>query len=329
MKKIQTEFSYLSDNKETALIKIAGEVDLTTMTEFADFIAKMIDLPCKNLVFDLQHLRYMNSTGFGKLASLAIEEKEKGGREMFFCSMQPAILSTYTLFGLENIWQQFPSVDAALASLRTTNVAAPVKEEKVMFPLIRSCTNCRRPSNFSKPGHYKCPYCNTIHQVDDKGNLTQVAAPKKKAPEAPVEQVNDEIDISLPSDAIHLSRVRDFIFAFFVDIFSDQERADMAMAVDEACENAIEHAHKFDRNKRIYLHLELGTQKVSLTIKDSGENTFKNLVQAEHVNQDQLKRTGRGMGLFLIKQIMDEVNIKPTEKWGTAITMTKLIKKKD
>jgi serine/threonine-protein kinase RsbW len=327
MKKILTEFNYLSESKDRALIKIAGDVDLTTMTEFADFINKMMELPCKTMIFDLKNLRYMNSTGFGKLASLAIEEKEKGGREMLFCNMQPAILSTYSLFGLENIWQQFPSVDAALASLQSGQPV--VNEDKVMFPLIRSCTNCHRPSNFSKPGHYKCPYCNTIHQLDEKGTLAQIAAPKKKTQEQSAEQINDEIDISLPSDAIHLSRVRDFIFSFFSDTFSDQERTDMAMAVDEACENAIEHAHKFDRNKRIYLHLEISLQKVSLTIKDSGENSFKNLVQAEHVNQDQLKRTGRGMGLFLIKQIMDEVNIKPTEKWGTAITMTKYVKKKE
>ena len=55
---------------------------------------------------------------------------------------------------------------------------------------------------------------------------------------------------SVCSDAIHLSRVRDFVFLFQRSVFRT-ERADLAMAVDEACENATEHAHKSDRNKNI------------------------------------------------------------------------------
>lgn len=352
MKKIQMEFNYLSEAKEAGVVKVAGEIDLTTISEFSEFMNKVTEIACNILLFDLGQLRYMNSTGFGIFASLAMDESEKGIKRIAFFNMQKTVQATYNLMGFENIAPNFATLEQALEHLRNKQAAPqedketakppapqarpeepkpplPKQEEKATFPLIRSCTNCQKPCNFLKPGHYKCPYCNTIHQLDEKGSLTQLSLPKKKPQENKQDAATDEIDISLPSDAIHLSRIRDFVFSFFMGMFSDQERADMAMAVDEACENAIEHAHNSERGKKLYIHLEVNPQKVSLTIKDSGENTFKNVVQSDKVNQDQLKRTGRGMGLFLIKQVMDEVQIKPTEKWGTSLTMTKYIKKKE
>lgn len=324
MKTIQMEFNYLSQDRQSGIAKIAGQVDLNSVAEFREFIQKVAASPCKVIIFDLGQMQYMNSTGFGVLASFAMEEKEKEEREILFCNMQSQIHNTFTIFGLEQMWKNFASVDEAIAALH--NQKTLVKEPEITFPMIRSCTHCKRPSNFAKPGHYKCPYCSTIHQLDDRGSLTQIAPPKKKKSQPTQELVTDDIDINLPSDVIHLSRIRDFIFSFFSDMFTEQERADMAMAVDEACGNAIEHAHKFDRTKKINLHLSVNVRKIMLTVKDSGENTFQNVVQSDNVNQDDLKKTGRGMGLFLIKQIMDEVHIKPTETWGTAITMVKKVK---
>ena len=290
-------------------------------------MSQVVKTPCNKLLFNLQGLQYMNSTGFGVLASVAMEEKDKGEKQICFCNMHPTILNTYTIFGMEQVWPQYPTIEAALASLAEGKRSAleEPEEEVVNFPLIRSCTHCNRPSNFPKPGNYKCPYCSTIHQLDNKGNLKQITRPPRKKMESNKFEagVTDEIDISVPSDPYHLSRVRDFIFSFLPETFNEEVRSSMVMAVDEAFANAIEHAHKNDRSKKVQMHIEVSLKRVAITVKDSGENTFNKIVQKKQVNQDQIKKTGRGMGLLLIKQMMDEVNLKPTETWGTAVTMIK------
>ena len=321
------EFNYLSSNKDIGVVKLIGEVDLVSLSEFSEFIEQVIQKPCQHLLFDLGELKYMNSTGFGLLASTAMEEKDKGEKEICFCNMHPTILNTYTLFGMQQVWPHYPTIEDAVSAIKKGQITGETADDIITFPIIRSCTHCHRPSNFAQPGNYKCPYCKTIHHLDEQGELKQLVPPKKKPrPQKTEELITDEIDISLPSDPMHLSRMRDFIFSFLTELFDEQQRANMAMAVDEAYANAIEHAHKSDRNKKVYMHIEVNIKKFSITIKDSGHNTFNNVIQRKEVNQGELKQTGRGMGLVLIKQMMDEVNFKPTETWGTAITMTKYVK---
>ena len=328
MKNIEMEFSYLGENKKIGLVKLSGDVDIATVPQFSIFMQKVEESTCPIILFDLQRVHYMNSTGFGIMASFAMEAKDQGTRKILFCNMQKNIINTYSLFGMDRVWPHFKTKEEALRSLETGEGLDPMEEEKVQFPVVRSCTYCRRPCNFPKPGHYKCPHCGTIHRMTEKGMLEQVAPPKKRIMDRADDCV-DEIDITLPSDAMHLARIREFIFSFFSDQFEEQERSDMAMAVDEACGNVIEHAHKFDRNKKVFLHLEIHSKKILFTITDSGENTFNNIVQSDKINQEKLKNTGRGMGLYLIKQIMDEVHLKPTKTWGTALTMVKYLKENE
>ncbi len=326
MKKIQMEFDYLSQTKEIGIIRVGGEIDLNSVAEFSEFMEQAMANPCQKLLIDLQNLHYANSSGFGILASAALVEQEKNGKKVVFCNMQPVISKVYTIFGMDQVCPDFPSMEQALSFLQ-----APEKlpQEKITFPLIRSCTECQKSSNFPKPGHYKCPYCGTIHHLDEEGIIKQINRKKKKIAKEKSAANPDEVDITLPSDKQHLSKLRDFIFSFLVDLFNEDERSRMAMAVDEACANAIEHAHNDDRNKKIHLHIEVNSKKFSITVTDSGVNTFKNIVHRDQVNQNILKETGRGMGLILIKQMMDEVNLKPTETWGTAITMTKYVKQEE
>lgn len=339
MKQIQMEFTRLPEDKQIGIVKLSGEVDIANASKFANFIDKMRQAPCTKLLFNLEHLRYMNSTGFGILASFAMQEKDQGDREIIFCNMQRMILNTFSLFGLLNIWPNFPSVEEALAAQSEEAYAADdhidanngaVDQEENSSPQKMqstqndvpeaqetSATSLSLSTTQQRPAEPK-----TTDDTDDQLVEAPAASTPQVAP--PGEAHVDVIEINLPSEMFYLSQIRDFIFSFFIESFSEEERENMTRAVDEACSNAIEHAHKFDRTKRMYLTLEIvKNQKVALTIKDSGEDTFKNIVQSDNINQDKLKQTGRGMGLFLIKQIMDEVHIKPTDSWGTSITMVK------
>lgn len=319
------EFNFASDKKDIGIVQLRGALDLSTISEFSEFMDQVMANPCSKIIFDLSGLSYVNSNGFGMMAAAALGEKDKNGKQIVFCNMQSSILKIYSLFGLDQVCRPLSSREEALNVL---NSPSGGREDSVTFPLIRSCTECQRPSNFAKPGHYKCPHCNTIHHLNAEGQLTQVSRSKKKkaAKEKAPGADFDEVDITLPSDTQHLAKLRDFIFSFLTELFPEEERHRMAMAVDEATGNAIEHAHKYDRTKKIQLHIEVNPQRFTITVTDSGVNTFNNVVQREQVNQDILKETGRGMGLILIKQMMDDVTLKPTATWGTSITMTKYTK---
>ncbi len=407
MRKIQLEFNYISQKKDVGLARVRGEIDGSNINEFAAFLKKIGEVSCAKVLFDLKDLRYMNSTGFGNLAAFFLNEKDTGKREIYICNLHPNIQRTYRTFGMDQTWPTYPTIEEAIAALQKNriiqkNTPEPKNvSEPILFPIIRSCTNCRKPSNFPKPGTYRCTYCSTIHQIDDQGNLKVVSTVSKKTvvqdkkiekleeekvieqqkkmeekiveqheekaeeknsekitsmfPEVPSDSVSsselapplpstptpapsitptstsdvETIDITISSNPNYLRRIRDFIFAFADEIFTEQERYNMSSAIDEALANAIEHAHQNDVSKKIFIKIEVNEKKFQVTIKDSGVNTFNNIIQRDNVSQEQLKKIGRGMGLLVIKQTMDEVSFNPTESWGTAITMIKYVKDKD
>ena len=88
----------------------------------------------------------MNSSGFGILASTAIENADK---KIILCNMHPTILKIYKIFGMEKVCKNFTSVQEAL---QTINSAKSQSFEELTFPLIRSCHNCSQSSKFPKPG---------------------------------------------------------------------------------------------------------------------------------------------------------------------------------
>ncbi|BBM81777.1 ATP-binding protein [Candidatus Uabimicrobium amorphum] len=196
----------------------------------------------------------------------------------------------------------------------------------VQFPTIKRCLSCGKKINFRTTGHYRCPRCKSILFINNEGTLNLIENPLSPSlPAVPEnEGAPDEITIIFPSDTNYLSKIRDFIMSFTKATFDDQQRDSITMAVDEACSNAIEHAHHFDRNKKIHMSVLINEEFFSITITDSGVNTFsEHLVQPD---DDQIKKSGRGMGLILMRRMMDEVNIRKTETNGTSISLVKYAK---
>ena len=76
--------------------------------------------------------------------------------------------------------------------------------------------------------------------------------------------------------------------------------------------------------KKIHMSVLINEEFFSITITDSGVNTFsEHLIQPD---DDQIKKSGRGMGLILMRRMMDEVNIRKTETNGTSISLVKYAK---
>jgi len=94
--------------------------------------------------------------------------------------------------------------------------------------------------------------------------------------------------------------------ASFIPV-SKQAAFEMEIAVVEAVNNAIEHAHRHQRGKRVTVRLNLLSDRIQFTVVDRGvELDFKALMgtSAGIENADEIER---GRGLKIIDALMDEV----------------------
>jgi serine/threonine-protein kinase RsbW len=99
---------------------------------------------------------------------------------------------------------------------------------------------------------------------------------------------------------------------------------DIKVAVSEACTNIICHAHE-DPNFSYEVSVEPDDAGISILISDKGVgfglNEYKEPVPGETKES--------GLGIFIIKALMDEVDIHSEIGSGTDIRMTKYLEKRD
>ena len=105
--------------------------------------------------------------------------------------------------------------------------------------------------------------------------------------------------------------------------FSDKDVYNIQLATDEAASNIIEHAYE-DRPDGI-LELSCGVQGDAITIIliDRGESFDPSNVPAPDLKADLSDRKIGGLGLFLMRKLMDEVSYEPRADKSNVLTMVK------
>ena len=90
------------------------------------------------------------------------------------------------------------------------------------------------------------------------------------------------------------------------------------ISVTEAINNAIIHGNRLDLNKDVKFELKADSNKIIITVTDEGSGFNPDELLDPTQPDNLLKENGRGV--FLIKQLCDEVTIKSTSK-GTKVIM--------
>ena len=89
--------------------------------------------------------------------------------------------------------------------------------------------------------------------------------------------------------------------------FSPERVDDLKTAVAEACINAIEHGNKLNETLSVMVTLSMGDESLEVKIRDHGTGVHEDA----HVPDIDRKMLGeeqaRGMGMFLIQALVDEV----------------------
>jgi serine/threonine-protein kinase RsbW len=124
------------------------------------------------------------------------------------------------------------------------------------------------------------------------------------------------LTLTVPSATEHLALIREFVANVGSQAgLADDDVAKLELAVDEACANVIEHAHGHDSNKEVTVR---ATDAATLRIEvvDEGEGFDPTAVPTTPVEQMVHDRRTGGLGLRVMKSLMDEVSyeIVPGER---------------
>jgi len=103
--------------------------------------------------------------------------------------------------------------------------------------------------------------------------------------------------------------------------FSEDRIEDLKTAVEEACINAIEHGNQLDSSVKVLVELIADESKLQVDIHDQGRGIKANIEKPDIDAKIAKKQSSRGWGLFLIQNLMDEVEFDWNPETGNLTRM--------
>lgn len=102
--------------------------------------------------------------------------------------------------------------------------------------------------------------------------------------------------------------------------FTEDRVEDLKTAVAEACLNAIEHGNKMDTSTKVGITLTVEESKLQVSVKDEGKGIDE--IPAPRIeNKIEGKDKARGWGIFLIKNMVNEVTFESGPEGGNIVRM--------
>lgn len=98
---------------------------------------------------------------------------------------------------------------------------------------------------------------------------------------------------------------------------------DIQLAVDEACANVVDHAYEGVEAGDIEVSCGLEGHVLTVRVKDWGRGFDLATVVDPDLQAPLEERTLGGLGLFLVRQVMDDVEFRTDPDLGNELTMSK------
>ncbi|HZT11225.1 MAG TPA: ATP-binding protein [Candidatus Baltobacteraceae bacterium] len=132
-------------------------------------------------------------------------------------------------------------------------------------------------------------------------------------------QTADVVELKIPSKAEWVAVARLAVAAVANRLnFSIEDIEDVKLAVAEACTNCIQHAHGSDQ---IEITCETEPDALTVRVRDDGRAARPEAVTGDKIDEG---RVG-GLGVFLIRSLMDSVEYDVHPERGTNLVMTKKV----
>jgi serine/threonine-protein kinase RsbW len=155
-----------------------------------------------------------------------------------------------------------------------------------------------------------------------------VAAPFRSGEHYKMPSIERKFTLQVPSSTENLALIREFVTAVGRQAqLEEPEISNLELAVDEACANVIEHAYGHDITKEVVVRAKFDDESLQISVIDEGRGFDPSHVGQDTVEQLIHARQSGGLGIRLIKQLMDEVSYEIMPGQKNELHMTKKIRK--
>ena len=138
-----------------------------------------------------------------------------------------------------------------------------------------------------------------------------------------IRKLNDHaVEVSLPS-RLGYERIAMDCSASFAKMagFTPERIADLKTAVAEACLNAIEHGNRDHPDTRVQVTMNFKDDRFSVSVKDNGNGMPQPPKDKTVMQSIEKLEPPKGLGTYLIKQLVDEVEFNNMTKDGHTVKM--------
>ncbi len=130
--------------------------------------------------------------------------------------------------------------------------------------------------------------------------------------------------LKFPARFEYLDEIRDYVGQQArAARFSDKDVYSIQLATDEAASNIIEHAYAGVSDANFELSCAFENNRLVITLVDHGKSLDLSKVEQPDVKADLSQRKIGGLGIFLMRKLMDEVRYEVTGA-GNVLTLIKL-----
>ena len=105
--------------------------------------------------------------------------------------------------------------------------------------------------------------------------------------------------------------------------FSDKDVYNIQLATDEAASNMIEHSYENIPDGVIDLSCDMESDQIRIVLIDYGEPFDPSAIPLPDLKADLSDRKIGGLGIFLMRKLMDEVHYEPKPDKSNVLTMIK------
>jgi anti-anti-sigma factor len=133
-----------------------------------------------------------------------------------------------------------------------------------------------------------------------------------------------KFELTVESRPENLARIAEFVGQVAQEFnLSDKEAFAVSMAVDEACANVIEYAYAGNPQGRIFITCEQAGDDCRVVIRDRGRPFAPASVPEPDLEAPLETREVGGLGIFLMRRLMDVVDFGFDAHEGNVLTMVR------
>jgi len=134
--------------------------------------------------------------------------------------------------------------------------------------------------------------------------------------------------LTVPSSTENLVLIREFVTAVGQQAGLDEaDVGRLELAVDEACANVMEHAYGHDDTQEVVVRAIFDPEMLEIVVEDTGLGFDPGSVPEERLECLIASRKSGGLGMRLIKSLMDEVRYEFVPGQKNELHMLKRIRK--